>query len=391
MKEIADIVVVGGGVIGVSIAYHLAKHQLGEIILLERDSLGAGSTGRSVGSIDSFTLHPQGAELYARSFEFFQHCDEFLDGDCGFTQTGSVVMAGDQHADALREAVLQMQTVNLDVRMLDLIEFSAYEPSVDIEGLTALSFAPQAGYADPALTTQAFSKAARRMGVNIQIGRGVIGLRRAREHVIGVDTNVGPIDVPIVIIAAGPWSGRLLGSSGVGMAFRTMRHPVACLRRPSNFGTEHYSILDLVHGIYARPDSNNLSIFGSIDTKVGYDLADPDDDHGGVPSDYILWAADRFARRYPKLKDSMLCKGWSGMLSVSPDWQPVIGPIPGCYGLYCATGFSGHGFQISPAVGELLAGHIAGEEIMTQLLTPFQPLRFVEMESVNKYTRIISV
>jgi glycine/D-amino acid oxidase-like deaminating enzyme len=79
----------------------------------------------------------------------------------------------------------------------------------------------------------------------------------------------------------------------------------------------------------------------------------------------------------------MLCKGWSGMLSVSPDWQPVIGPIPGFYGLYCAAGLSGHGFQISPAVGELLAGHIAGEENMTRLLAPFQPLRFVEMECVN--------
>ncbi|MBT7073386.1 MAG: FAD-binding oxidoreductase [Anaerolineae bacterium] len=384
MTESVDILIIGGGVMGTSIAYHLAQRQLGKILLLEKDSLASGSTGHSVASIDLLTFRPPATELYARSFKFFQNFKETLGEGCGFTQTGSLIIAGKEEKIALRDAVERGQRTGLKVELLNsFAEFNALEPSATSEKIAAVSYAPQAGYADPVLTTQAFAKAAQQMGVDIQSGRKVIGLRNKGGRITGVETERGFIPASVIIIAAGPWSGRLLTPLGIKIGFQTVRHPVACLRRPDDFGTAHYSILDLVNGIYARPDNGSLSLFGSIDTNVGYDPVDPDDNHGGVPNEYTLWAAERLVRRYPKLETSALRKGWSGILTISPDWQPVIGAVEDFSSLYCATGFSGQGFQISPAVGDLLAGQIAGEYEAIQLLTPFRPSRFVDGQRIS--------
>lgn len=392
MTKSVDILVIGGGVMGVSIAYHLAQRKMGKILLLERASLASGSTGRSVASIDSLTFRPSATELYARSFEFFQNFTSILGEGCGFTQTGSLILAGKEEESMLRDAVERMQAIGLDVNLLNnLAEFNALEPSATSEKVAAVSYAPKAGYADPVLTTQAFAKAAQRMGVDIQSGRNVIKLRSVGRKITGVETERGFISASVIIIAAGPQSGSLLRPLGVEINFKTLRHPVACLRRPHNFGKAHYSVLDLINGVYARPDNGSLSIFGSIDTTVGYDPADPDDNHGGIPNEYVLWASERLVKRYPRLETSILCKGWSGILMVSPDWLPVIGAVEDYSGLYCATGFSGQGFQVSPAVGDLLASQIAGEDNAKRLLKPFSPTRFLAGKKTESSYESISL
>lgn len=379
MKNSTDILIIGGGVIGVSIAYHLAQRKLGKILILEKNALASGSTGCSVASIDSFIFPPALTELAAQSFTFFQRFHDLVGENCGFTQTGSLIIAGEEHANTLQDAVKQNQKAGQNVRLLNnLAEFNALEPLASPEKVASVSYAPQAGYADPVLTTQALAKAAIRMGVDIQSRQTVTGLRAQNGKIIGAETEHGFIPASVIIVAAGPRSGYLLNTLGIDIPFRILRHPVACLRRPSNNKLEHYSIWDFVNGIYARPDKNSLTLLGSIDTKIGYTPTDPNAEPcGHAPTSYTFWAAERFVQRYPTLEESTLCKGWSGILVVSPDWLPTIGAIEEYSGLYCATGFSGHGFQISPAAGNLLAAEISGDPHATELLHPLSPARFL--------------
>ncbi len=376
MSERTDALVIGGGIIGAAIAYYLAERKYGKTVLLERNALACGGTGRSVASLDMLTFHAPSVPLYLRTGEVFLNCREILGGDCGYEVTGSVMMAGPEQAKSLRAAVAQMQAAGAEVRLADMAELAQLEPAASPDGLTALSYAAQAGYADPAMSTQAFANAAQRLGVDMRIGQDALRISAGEGGILQVETNRGVIESPVVVIAAGPWSGRLLATAGVSLPLQPVRHPVVSFRRPQDFGPAHHSIIDLPGGVYARPESGGLTLLGSLDTKVGYDPADPDDDHGGVTNDYTWWAVERLIARYPVLERATLDRGWSGMMTITPDWKPVLGEVAEMPGLYCAAGFSGQGFQVCAGAGDYLAGLIAGEAEAREVLAAFSPARF---------------
>ncbi|MCB9003336.1 MAG: FAD-binding oxidoreductase [Ardenticatenaceae bacterium] len=386
MQETANILIIGGGVIGVSIAYHLAQRRVGRVVLLERDSLASGSTGRSVASIDGLTLRPQAAGLFADGARFFAHCDERLGAPCGFVPTGAVVLAGDGQKGDLETAVSHTQAAGLPSQLLSPDELAVLDPRMVLDGVAAASFTPGAGYADPALTTQAFAGAARRLGVEIRQGTKVVRLLRDGEKVVGVETAVSTLHAPIVIIAAGSWSGNLLRTARLDLPLQPVRHPVVCLRRPPEFGTPHHSLLDLTGGIYARPETGDLTLLGSVDANVGYDPIQANDTGGYVHESYILWALTQLTQRYPSLETSQLLPGWTGVMTITPNWQPIIGGWPDAPGLFCAVGFSGQGFQISPAVGKLLAELVTGSRDAASQLAPFAPTRFATATQHPQHT-----
>ncbi|MBI1877215.1 MAG: FAD-binding oxidoreductase [Chloroflexi bacterium] len=383
LSETADAIICGGGVIGVSMAYYLARRKLGRIVVLERETLGSGSTGRSVASLDLFSHQPAAIALQVRAYEVFAHFAEVFGEECGLVTSGFAVLAGPEHTAALQKAAMVTAAAGVELRLLSPPEFAELEPAAAVSDLTSVCYVPAGGYADPMLTTHGFATAARRAGVIIQQGRAVTSLRREGDCVTGVETSAGPIAAPIVVSAAGPWSGRLLKAFGLDdLGLFACRHPVIAMQHMADFGRSHLSILDLPHQIYARPETGYLTLAGSMDPRVGYDPVEPEEDHGGVTEDYTLWVAERLVQRYPALEAGALRQGWSGLMTISPDWQPVLGALPGVSGLYCATGFSGQGFKISPAVGDLMAGLIAGEAEAAELLTPFRPARFAEGQAL---------
>jgi glycine/D-amino acid oxidase-like deaminating enzyme len=381
LPKTADVVIIGGGIMGVSIAYYLARRSAGRILVLEREVLGSGSTGRSVASVDLFSPQPAVARLQQHAYEIFAHFSELFGDDCGFVTTGCAVLAGSDQAADLQKAFAVTQAAGIDVRLLRPAEFADLEPAANVDDLASVCYMPAGGYADPVLTLNATVAAARRAGVMIQQGRPVTGLVQQGGRITGVETNEGTIAAPVVVCAAGPWSGRLLQAFGLaGLGLSAARHPVIAMQGVANVDPPRLSILDLPHGTYARPETGGLTLAGSLDPAVGYDPVEPDDQQEPVTPDYTFWVAERLVQRYPMLETAELRPGWSGLMSISPDWQPVLGRLPEVTGLYCAAGFSGGGFKISPAVGDLMAGLMTGETEATQLLAPFRPARFAENE-----------
>lgn len=383
--ETADVVIIGGGVIGASTAYYLARRKLGRIVLLERETLGSGSTGRSVASIDLFSHHPAALALQARAYEVFAHFEEIFGQECGLVITGLAVLGGSEHAAGLQQAALSAGAAGIEADLLSPAEFAALEPAADVTGLASIYYAPLGGYADPMLTTNAFAGAARHSGVIFQQGRPVTGLRRQGGQVAGVETASGPIAAPVVVSAAGPWSQRLLKLFGLSdLGLYACDHPVISMHGPADVGPPQLSLLDLPHQTYARPETGHLTLAGSMDRSVGYEPIELENFRGQAAAEYTFWVAERLVQRYPALEASELRQGWSGLMTISPDWQPVLGAIPEARGLYIATGFSGQGFKIGPAVGDLMAGLIAGEAEAAELLAPFHPSRFAEGRPLAK-------
>lgn len=380
----AEAVVIGGGIMGVSIAYYLAQRNFGRVIVLEREALGSGSTGRSVASIDLFSLQPAALKLQVQAYEIFAHFEEIIGAECGLVTTGFAALGGPEHTADLQHGVAITTAAGLEAQSLTLADFAALEPAANLEDLATICYVPAAGYADPVLTLNGYAAAARRAGVVIQQGKPVTGLAQQGGRVIGVKTRSEVIAAPVVVCAAGPWNGQLLKSFGVdGRGLYAVRHPVIVLQGAEDQDSPRLSLLDLPNDTYARPETGGLTLAGSITPTVGYEPVNPEDNDASVTADYTFWAAERLVQRYPLLASGRLRPGWSGLITISPDWQPVLGAIPELAGLYCAAGFSGQGFKISPAVGNLMAGLLAGESEAIQLLAPFRPTRFAENQPLT--------
>lgn len=381
LPKTADVVIIGGGIMGVSMAYYLARRSAGRILVLEREVVGSGSTGRSVASVDLFSPQPAAARLQHYAYEIFAHFTERIGDDCGFVTTGTAVLAGSDQAAELQKAFATTLAAGIDVHLLRPAEFADLEPAANVDDLASICYTPAGGYADPVLTLNAYVAAARSAGVMIQQGQPVTGLVQQGGRITGVETKAGTIAAPLVVCAAGPWSGRLLQAFGLaGLGLSAARHQVIAMQGVANVDSPRLSILDLAHSTYARPDTGGLTVAGSLDPAVGNDPVEPDDQQQRVNPDYTFWVAERLVQRYPMLETAELRPGWSGLVSMSADFQPVLGRLPEVTGLYCTAGFSGGGFKISPAVGDLMAGLMTGEAEATKLLAPFRPARFAENE-----------
>jgi len=372
-------VIIGGGIIGVSIAYHLAQRNVDRIVVLERSTLGSGSTGRSVASIDLFALLPAAMQLQVKAYEIFAHFEEQFGTSCGLVKTGFAVLGGPEHVADLQEGVAVTKSVGVDIQWLTPSDFANLEPTANVDDLATVAYVATAGYADPVLTLNAYVAAARRQHVHIAQGHAVTGIVQQHGRVTGVTTKTATISTPVAVCAAGPWSARFLTPLGLDdLGLYVMRHPVIVMKGQNEQQTIRHSMIDQRNDIYARPENGGQTLAGSITPDVGYRIVEPEDGERRVTAEDQYWCAERLVQRYPALATAGLHPGWTGLLSISPDWQPVLGAHPDLKGFYCATGFSGQGFKVSPAVGDLMAGLLVGEAEAAAQLMPFRPSRFRE-------------
>jgi sarcosine oxidase, subunit beta len=352
LPHTADVVVVGGGVHGASVAYHLARRKAGRVLLLERKFLASGPTGRSSALVRRFYAMDFLTRTGDASASTFQRWSEAIGGgDPGFRQVGILWLAGPGMAPHLRENVRRAQELGVRVVLLSPDDVRTLVPEMAVDDLALAAHEPESGYADATSTTSALAMRARELGATVVQDVPVQAILTAGGKVTGVRTKASEIRAPAIVICAGMWAPQLLGALGIDVPIAPKRHQMCFFRRPAEF-VSHPGILDRAQGAYMRPETGNLTIHGLTAYE---EIVDPDEYNEGVDSKEILRNAELIARRFPVMEHGLSMGGYSGVYDVTPDHEPVLGPITEYAGLFVDFGWSGHGFKHAPAVGEILA------------------------------------
>ena len=351
MSTTADAIIVGGGVMGCSIAYSLASMGTTDVVLLERDVLASGSTGRSQAMLRMHYSNEVTTRLAWESLRVFRDFDRMVGGTSGYARTGYLLIVGPGDRHALEENVAMQRRVGVDTSVVDLDDLRTIAPMCVFEDGEVVAYEPQSGYADPYLVATTYAARARDMGVDIRTGTCIRKFNMSGDRIIGASTAAERFEAPVVILAAGPWTGPFLAGLGVDVAIETVRHQVIVLRRPDGHAPDHPSIGDVVNSLSARPELGSLTLIGIGETEV----AAPEEFDQGVDLSVVEEASGGLVRRMPGMAGATFRGGWSGLFTTTPDWHPILDRVPGVEGLYCAAGFSGHGFKLAPMVGVVMA------------------------------------
>ncbi len=371
-----DIVVVGGGIVGIAIAYYLAQRKLGRITLLERSTLGSGMTGRSVASMETLSLFPSMAALQQRSIEVYQHFPQVVGGDCGFVPLPMALLVGVAQMAGMRFALSMAREAGANVSELTPEAFAAEEPGTCLDDVSGVYYSTDAGYADPWLAVSSFADAARSLGVTIRQNTPALGLHLDHGHIAGVDIPGERIPTSTVVLAPGNWFQPLLSQIGLSLPIRLRRHFVAFLDAPDN--RPRHSILDAPFAFYSRPEKTGRQyLFGATSLGSGFaDVHDPDASEPPNLRNIIMPTWERLIHRFPVMADAGFRNGYTGIADLTPDGQPLLGALP-VDGLFIAAGVL-NGFKIAPAIGQAIAGLIAGDAEATEWIAPLRPSRFDE-------------
>lgn len=379
----ADIIIIGGGVMGTSIAWNLAKRGAGKIVLLERESIASGATGKSSAIIRTHYTHEILARMSLHARKIFENFDAVVGGDAGFHKTGFVVIVPPNDVETVHQVVEMNCRVGIGARVLMPDELRALEPRLDASPkfTGAAAYEPDSGYADPHLTAQAFADAARREGVEIRVGARVHAIR-GDGRVTSVETDREILETRNVVVAAGYRTRDLIAPFGFDVPLTPVRHTMAVVQRTNDFGAPHPTMSDRALGVYLRPDVGALTLIGTtapFDGEMDYAV----EHERGANEKHVHAQAEKFLKRFPSQQHAALREGFTGIYDCSPDIQPLLGAIPNVEGLYLACGFSGHGFKLSPVVGELLAEKILHNKTSLVDIDFFNPARFINNQPIK--------
>ena len=362
MKSKADVVIIGGGVMGCSILFNLARRGVTDTVLVEKESLGAGSTGRSSGIVRMHYSSEVNARLAFKSLETIRDFDQIVGGDSGFVNAGAMFIAPPEAEESFRRNIAMQQSLGIDTRVLDIKQAREVAPHFAFDESDIICFEPQSGYADPPSVGQGFASAARGMGAQVMLDNPALDVEIVNDRVIAVETREGRIETDTAVVAAGPWSVRVMKGLGMDMPLVATRHEVFFLKRPMDVIPEHPVIGDLVNMAYMRPESPDLTLVGDVELEI---QANPDDYDQKPGMEYIERMWGRVAKRAPGLGEAEYFTGYAGLYTNTPDGHPIIDKVEGIEGLYICTGFNGHGFKESPAVGMLVAEMVVDGEATT--------------------------
>jgi sarcosine oxidase, subunit beta len=353
MGNAVDVVVIGGGLVGLSAAWALASRGAGSVLVLERDTLGSGGTGKSSGVVRCHYGVSSLAAMAARSLPVFEQAEEIFGMDIGFRQVGYVVGVGEPNVGAMRASLAAQREVGVDTREIGVDEVAAMWPAAELTDFAAFGYEPRGGYGDAYLTAQAFSRAARQAGATVRQHAPVAGIDVSEGRAVGVRLSDGSrLSAGQIVVAAGPWSVPLVAEHGIEVPITVHRESVLMVRAGTDLGPVPV-FSDLVSLQYLRPDVGDTVLFGDSDLSE-LEPADPDEYRNSASAEAIETAAEKIAHRLPGLPDAGISHTYAGCYDVTPDFNPVISATT-VDGVWVAAGFSGHGFKISPAVGWLVA------------------------------------
>lgn len=356
MSKSSDVIVVGGGINGVSIAYHLAKHGA-DVSLLEKSFIAGGPSGYSSAIVRQHYSNPITARMALESLRVWQNFSELVGGESVFTETGFLMGVRPEEIPGLKENIAIQQSVGINTRFIPIEEFGDLEPYIKTHGLGGGAYEPESGYCDPTAAANGFAQAAARLGAKIHTGVTVTALKSETGRIVGVVTDQGFFKTDTVVLAAGPWSTSLLGITGVEVPINTVRVKVGIYKRPEEF-KRHAIFADFITQVYLRPETGGMMLVGSIspEEETADQVADPDHFNDKVELDILTSFAERVAKRYPAMERSHLASSYASLYDITPDWHHIMDAVPGIEGLYICAGSSGHGFKLAPSVGRMMAG-----------------------------------
>ncbi|MGI6345416.1 MAG: NAD(P)/FAD-dependent oxidoreductase [Bacillota bacterium] len=357
MNKSAEVVIIGGGVSGTSIAYNLAKRGCTDVIVLERDYLASGSTGRCGAGVRSQWGTEMNLRMAMASTRMFETMNEELeyDDDIEFNQGGYLLLAyTDAGWEQFQRNVALQRSFGLEVDLLTPEEARGIVPFMNTDELIGATFCPTDGHCNPFKVTDAYAKAARRLGVQIYTKTEVTGIRVEKDRIVGVETNRGFIATSTVVNAAGGYARDIAAMAGIDIPTYAERHqilitePVASMMGPM--------VMSFHHNLYCQqtPHGSFIMGLGDPNEKPGYDIRNT--------WQFLEEMVQKITWLLPPLRDIRVVRQWAGLYTMTPDRTPILGPVEQLPGFYLAVGFSGHGFMIAPMTGVLLAESILGME-----------------------------
>jgi sarcosine oxidase subunit beta len=349
----ADVVVVGGGIEGLATAWALTCRGVRDVLVLERATLASGGTAKSSGIVRCHYGIPTLAAMAWRGTQVFEQAGELLGQEIGFEQVGYVVGVGPENVAPFKASLLAQQALGIDTRVVSHDDVAALWPAAQLTDFAAFAYEPRGGYGDAHSTAMAFAAAARSQGATVRQGARAVEVLVDAGRATGVRLADGSVVAAgSVVVAAGPWSNALLEPHGAGVPLVVHREPILLVDPGEPLGDVPV-LSDLVSLQYVRSERSGELLVGNSDLAT-LSPADPDAYSNLADEEHVEVASAKFAARFPKLPGAGLSSSYAGCYDVTPDFNPVISASE-VDRLFVAVGFSGHGFKISPAVGELMA------------------------------------
>lgn len=349
MRHAVEVLIVGGGVVGCSIAYHLARRGVRDVTVLEQATVGSGSSGKAAGGVRLQFSTPACVRMSLLSLAAFQRFEAEMDADPGFEQCGYLlVTARPSEMAAFARNVAMQRDLGVPVRTVAPAEIAALHPWLSVDDLAGGTFCPADGVAGPAEVTAAFARRARELGARVLEGARVTGIRTSEaRRVIEVEAGAEAFAPGAVVVAAGAWSAQIGELLRVELPVRPVKREVFVSEALPDHPAGTPMVIEPDRAWYCRREGPGVLMAGGLGPGSSFDT-------------HVDWAnlgpaAELAVRRMPRLADAAFTRAWAGSLDMTPDGNAILGPVPGFDRVYVAAGFSGHGFMHAPATGQLVA------------------------------------
>ncbi|MGC2184903.1 MAG: FAD-binding oxidoreductase [Terriglobales bacterium] len=348
----ADIVILGAGVMGASIAFQLARRRAGKVVVIDKGHVAQGGSGRSSALVRMHYSYPPEVQLALVSLRMFENWRDVV-GEAGdFRRTGFVRIVHPGETERLKQNVEMQRRLGVNVKLIDRAELKDLEPDWAVEEVELAAYEPDSGYGDGAGVANDFLARARELGVTYQSRTQALEFLVEGGRVRGVITDHGDIAAPVVVSAAGPWTRPLFQRVGIELPIETEYHQVAILKNAPGMKGGGCACIDSVSATYFRSDAQDKFLIGDFYGQRG---ADPDNFPQRASDEGLEEIIERASHRVPKLENAEVMRGVTGIYDMTPDSRPLLGEVSGIAGLYVCAGFSGMGFKISPAIGLVMS------------------------------------
>ena len=376
----ADVVIVGGGAVGVSVAYHLAATGAGRVLLVEREpGLGLGSTGRCAGGFRHQFSSEINVRLSIESVRMLKAFSQEHGLPLDLHADGYLFLCREAATWQLYQGAAAMQRgLGVDVRLLTGWEAQDLVPGLAVGDVLGATYCPDDGIADPAGLTNGYAIAARRVGATIETGIAATAIRSTGGRVTGIDTPGGPIEAPVVVNAAGVWAPTLAATIGLDLPIEPLPRHIAVTTPFDGRPERRTLVIDAETTFYFHREGGGVLM--GMPKRGETSTFDTGIDEAFIAEELLPKAV----QVYPPLEDASLATTWVGLYEMTPDRHPILGPVHGIPGLYLAAGFSGHGFQHAPIVGKLVAEQIVGGQARTVDIAGLNLDRFANREAVSE-------